>query len=102
MVAMVPRGITIDARVDGAIFACKCLSFPIIALGYQELASQYKIEIVENLLGQNKLKRLQMVQFEGPGNKNWPPSMKVKKLEIFCDKMSSKGCKWSSLNGPGH
>ena len=30
------------------------------------------------------------------GNKKWPPSMKVKKLKIFWDKMSSKGCKWSS------
>ena len=35
------------------------------------------------------------------GNKNWPPSMKVKKLKIFWDKMGSKGCKWSSLNAPG-
>ena len=35
------------------------------------------------------------------GNKNWPPSMKVKKLKIFWDRMSSKGCKWSSLNAPG-
>ena len=35
------------------------------------------------------------------GNKNWPPSMKVQKLKIFWNKMSSKGCKWSSLNGPG-
>ena len=35
------------------------------------------------------------------GNKNWPPSMKVEKLENFQDKSGSKGCKWSSLNGPG-
>ena len=35
------------------------------------------------------------------GNKNWPPSMKVKKLKIFQDKMGSMGCKWSSLNAPG-
>ena len=35
------------------------------------------------------------------GNKNWPPSMKVKKLKIFWDKMGSKGCKWSSLNAQG-
>ena len=35
------------------------------------------------------------------GNKNWPPSMKVKKLKIFWEKMSPKGCKWSSLNAPG-
>ena len=35
------------------------------------------------------------------GNKNWPPSMKVKKLKIFWNKMGSMGCKWSSLNAPG-
>ena len=35
------------------------------------------------------------------GNKNWPPSMKVEKLEKFQTLMTSKGCKWSSLNGPG-
>ena len=35
------------------------------------------------------------------GNKNWPPSMKVKKMENFENKMSIKGCKWSSLNAPG-
>ena len=31
---------------------------------------------------------------------NWTPSMKVKKFEIFWDKISSTGCKWSSLNAP--
>ena len=35
------------------------------------------------------------------GNKNWLPSMKVKKLENFQDKDGSKDCKWSSLNSPG-
>ena len=35
------------------------------------------------------------------GNTNWPPSMKVKKLEIFQNKRGLKGCKWSSLNAPG-
>ena len=35
------------------------------------------------------------------GNKNWPASMKLKKLEIFWNKMGSMGCKWSSLNAPG-
>ena len=35
------------------------------------------------------------------GNKNWPPSMKVKKLENFQNKSGSRGCKWSRLNGPG-
>ena len=35
------------------------------------------------------------------GNKNWPPSMKVKKLENVQNKSSLKGCKWSSLNVPG-
>ena len=35
------------------------------------------------------------------GNKNWPPSMKVKKLENFQNKRGLMGCKWSSLNAPG-
>ena len=35
------------------------------------------------------------------GNKNWLPSMKVKKLEKFQNKMGLKDCKWSSLNAPG-
>ena len=35
------------------------------------------------------------------GNKNWPPRMKVKKLENFLNKSGSSGCKWSSLNAPG-
>ena len=35
------------------------------------------------------------------GNKNWPSSMKVKKLKIFQNKMALKKCKWSSLNAPG-
>ena len=35
------------------------------------------------------------------GSRNWPPSIKVKKLKIFWDKMGSKGCKYSSLNAPG-
>ena len=34
------------------------------------------------------------------GNKNWPPSMKVKKMENFQDKKGWMGCKWSSLNAP--
>ena len=35
------------------------------------------------------------------GNKNWPPSMKVKKLEFYGNKSGLKGCKWPSLNAPG-
>ena len=34
------------------------------------------------------------------GNKKWPPSMKVEKMEIFGNNMSLIGCKWSSLNAP--
>ena len=34
-------------------------------------------------------------------NKNWPPSMKVKKMENFENKSGLKGCKWSSLKAPG-
>ena len=32
------------------------------------------------------------------GNKNWPPSMKVKMMEKFLNKRGLKGCKLSSLN----
>ena len=35
------------------------------------------------------------------GNKNKPPSMKVKKLENLYNKMGLMGCKWPSLNAPG-
>ena len=35
------------------------------------------------------------------GNKNWPPSMKVEKLENFQNKKGLMGCKWSSLNAQG-
>ena len=35
------------------------------------------------------------------GNKNWPPSMKGKKLQKFGNKKGLMGCKWSSLNAPG-
>ena len=35
------------------------------------------------------------------GNKNWPPSMKVKKLENFNDKSGLVWCKWSNMNSPG-
>ena len=34
-------------------------------------------------------------------NKNWPPSMKVKKLKNFQNKRGLMGCKGSSLNAPG-
>ena len=35
-------------------------------------------------------------------NKNWPPSIKVKKVENFRNKMGLMGCKCSSLNAPGN
>ena len=35
------------------------------------------------------------------GNKNWPPSMKVKMMENLLSKSGLKGCKWSSLNVQG-
>ena len=34
------------------------------------------------------------------GNKNWPPSIKVKKLENLWNKISSTCSKWSVLNSP--
>ena len=35
------------------------------------------------------------------GNKNWPPSIKVKKFENYQNKSGSKGCQWSRRNVPG-
>ena len=35
------------------------------------------------------------------GNKNWPPSIKMREIENCQNKMGLKGCKWSSLNAPG-
>ena len=35
------------------------------------------------------------------GNKKWLPSMKMKKMENFQNKMGFVGCKWTSLNAPG-
>ena len=35
------------------------------------------------------------------GNKNWPPSIKMRDIKIFHNKMGLKGCKWPSLNAPG-
>ena len=35
------------------------------------------------------------------GNKNWPPSIKMEKLENFQSKTGLRGCEWSRLNGPG-
>ena len=35
------------------------------------------------------------------GNKNWPPSIKVKEMENLGNKIDLIGCKWSSLNAPG-
>ena len=34
-------------------------------------------------------------------NKNWPPSIKMKQIENFQNKMGLKCCNWSSLNAPG-
>ena len=35
------------------------------------------------------------------GNKNWPPSMEMKKMETFGNKFGLKYYMWSSLNAPG-
>ena len=58
---------------------------------------------IENPLSHSLLK---LGEFPWPllalwGNKNWPPSMKVKKMENLQNKRGLKGCKWSSLNTPG-
>ena len=72
-------------------------------------APQYESERVGKISEQNGLKGLQVVQFECPrpgkgkfsqlpllalwGNKNGLPSMKVKELGKFQNKMGLKGCK---------
>ena len=35
------------------------------------------------------------------GNKNWPPSIKMREIGNFQNKMGLKGYKWSNLNAPG-
>ena len=35
------------------------------------------------------------------GSKNWLPSMNMKKMENFQNKMGLIGCIWPSLNAPG-
>ena len=50
-------------------------------------------------IGKGKFSQLPILALWG--NKNWLPSMKVKKLEISQNKVGLKGCKWSSLNAPG-
>ena len=35
------------------------------------------------------------------GNKNWLPSMKVRKFENVQSETGLRGCKWSNLNPPG-
>ena len=50
-------------------------------------------------IGKGKFSQLPLLALWG--NKNGLPSMKVKKLEKFQNKIGLKGCKWSSLNAPG-
>ena len=35
------------------------------------------------------------------GIKNWPPSIKMRQMEIYLSKMGWMGCKWCSLNALG-
>ena len=35
------------------------------------------------------------------GNKEWPPTIKMKQIENSNNKVGLKGCKWSNLNAPG-
>ena len=50
-------------------------------------------------IGKGKFSQLPLLALWG--NKNWLPTMKVKKLEKCQNKMGFKGCKWFSLNAPG-
>ena len=66
--------------------------------------SSLNAQVTENLLSHPIL---ELGEFPSPiigplwGNKNWLPSIKVKKLEKFEYKMGLMDCKWSSLNAPG-
>ena len=52
--------------------------------------------------GQVSVRQLRSVLALVPrSNKNWPPSMKVKKMEKFENKMGLMGYKCTSLNAPG-
>ena len=96
--------------------------FSFSARGNKNLAPQYKGEKVGKFGEQKWLNRLQMVQLNAPGtefplfhhflddsfvpfsawgNKNWPPSIKVKKLENFGNKIGLREWKGSSLNASG-
>ena len=91
--------------------------------GNKELDSPYKEQDDGKFQEQNQLNRLQMVQFKCPGHwnlcvwsivgwfpyshftlsgviRNGIPSIKMRKLEKLWNKISSTGCKWSSLNAP--
>ena len=83
----------------------------------------YESQQIGKHLGQNQFNRLQMVQFECPRYRNncvsftaeripflifssgvirnGIPSIKLRTIENFWDKISLTGCKWSSLNAPG-
>ena len=54
---------------------------------------------VISILGDGKFSQLPLLALWG--NKNWLPTMKVKKWEIFQNKRGLRGCKLSSLNAPG-
>ena len=88
------------------------------------MASQYKGEKIENFRNKMGLKGCKWFSLNAPGtqtplchsildldyslfslldlwgNKNWPSSIKVKKIESVWNKMGLKSCKWLSLNAP--
>ena len=99
-------------------------SFLLAFWGNKNWPPSMKGEIFENCLNKSSFKGCKWSIFNAPGtqtplshsvlklqfslfsllalwgNKNWPPSIKVKQIENCQNKMGLKGCKWSSLNAP--
>ena len=78
--------------------------------GNKKWEPQYKGKESGNFLEQNHLSSLcKWSSLNTPSTEipcvsfifGWLPSIKVKNVEIVCNKVSLAGCKWSSLNAPG-
>ena len=96
------RGI-VYCRVDGGVYCLIATYFAKIGLSFSQPfpSSSYLADSVIQTRTVFRLDHACLHLLALWGNKNWPPSMKVKQLENFQDKSGSKGCKCSRLNGPG-
>ena len=104
-----PQNFIVQRAVILAHIRCiKCALLPPLASTFN-LLQQIKSDIVGT---PRALKPLYLIHFLGwknslfPllalwGNKNWPPSMKVKKVKIFQNKRGLIGCKSSSQTASG-